>query len=495
MSSSNPVDYYYALEATTRVEDITEDEGNQETLRSLKDGGCYHLDICSRDIFGEDSDFDPRSSEELGWLGHFAKKSVHLDQIGFCGSDIFNNCSEQSVKRFFDDIGKCNRIKQLYIVETDLNEIIDKLDAVINNNSENITHLCSHRCNLEVPTAKHLFNFFRGMRSLQEISVSNDEVDGLDDDDMAVCIPSLEACTGVQELKLEFLGLGFNSCAALSIVFPRMNDLLKLDLSYNSIDHDCVQVLVRGLVECRHLHELDISNNFIGDDELEMLIQGLPTSVDTLYSCCNGVTLARQLPLLRFKELYLEGNELSPVGPRVIAISLANPECRLERLNLYQTGVGDDGAATIAESLINNKRLVSMTLSYSYITETGWYAFSSVLCNAASINATHGSNHTLQHLGGSEANIPQEIQTILKLNCGKDKNRVAATKILQTHHHLNMRPLFDLELDLLPYVISWQGHYAEYCLRLKLSLIFQFVQAMPMNVIERRDRSSLNSCP
>ncbi|EJK52425.1 hypothetical protein THAOC_28295, partial [Thalassiosira oceanica] len=198
MSSSNPVDYYYALEATTRVEDITEDEGNQETLRSLKDGGCYHLDICSRDIFGEDSDFDPRSSEELGWLGHFAKKSVHLDQIGFCGSDIFNNCSEQSVKRFFDDIGKCNRIKQLYIVETDLNEIIDKLDAVINNNSENITHLCSHRCNLEVPTAKHLFNFFRGMRSLQEISVSNDEVDGLDDDDMAVCIPSLEACTGVQ---------------------------------------------------------------------------------------------------------------------------------------------------------------------------------------------------------------------------------------------------------------------------------------------------------
>jgi len=44
---------------------------------------------------------------------------------------------------------------------------------------------------------------------------------------------------------------------------------------------------------------------------------------------------------------------------------------------------------------------------------------------------------------------------MLELNSDQDKSYVAATKILQTHRHLDMKPLFDRKLDLLPHVLAW----------------------------------------
>ncbi|EJK56258.1 hypothetical protein THAOC_23895, partial [Thalassiosira oceanica] len=144
------------------------------------------------------------------------------------------------------------------------------------------------------------------------------------------------------------------------------------------------------------------------------------------------VTLARQLPLLRFKELDFSDNTLCPGGPQVIAASLANPECRLELLDLISTAVGDEGAAILAPSLRNNQRLARMTLEDNSITETGWDAFSSILCDASSINATHGSNHTLQELGFHQT-MSQDIDAMLELNSDQDKSGVAASKILLAH--------------------------------------------------------------
>ena len=86
-SSSRAVDYE-ALEATTSIEDITEDELNREILRSLSDDDAKlsHLRLCSLNDLevngAEDGDYHPGSSEELGWLGHFAKKSTRFE--GFC---------------------------------------------------------------------------------------------------------------------------------------------------------------------------------------------------------------------------------------------------------------------------------------------------------------------------------------------------------------------------------------------------------------------------
>ena len=80
--------------------------------------------------------------------------------------------------------------------------------------------------------------------------------------------------------------------------------------------------------------------------------------------------------------------------------------------------------------------------------------------------------------------MPQDVITMLKFNFGKDKSLVAANKILQAHRHLDMKPLFGMKLDLLPNVVAWIERFAESRLDLKLSSFYQFVRAMPMNVVD-----------
>ena len=493
----SPVDYD-DLVATTSIEGITEDETNREILLLLRDNisSLYALSLCSEDnvdaFVDGYGDYHPDSSDELGWLGHFAKKSTHLDTISFCGSDdeIFDRCSRQSVDRFYEDIGKCNRIKKLYFhYRNDLTALIcklRKLGGVMKNN--NITHCDVEDCGLGTPQLFFLFSVFQDMKSLEQLSFGYGEEygdHGLDDDIMAGCIPLLAACTVMRDLNLSCIGLSTRSCAALSTILHRMATLDFLTLYGNSIDDDCVEVLVRGLVECKHIQTLRLERNRISDNGLDVLIRGLPSSVSRLEVGGNQIALARQLPLLRFEKLGFSDNPLSPGAPQVVAASLANPGCRLKSVDLGHTFIGDEGAATLAESLRNNQLLTTMTLArinVTNITEAGWNAFSSVLCDTTSINATHGSNHNLRHLG--YADIPQGIVTMLELNSDGDKSIVAAKKILQTHHHLDMGPLFDRELDLLPHVVAWLERFAESRLNLKLSSIFEFVRAMPLDIVD-----------
>ena len=493
MASPKTADYYDANAGTTSIEEITEVELHRETLRLLRDDDSRlsHLCICEKNSVGESGECHPGSNEELGWLGHFAKKSTHLDEFTFYGNrsskGVFEHCSKQSVHRFIEDLGKCNYIRKMNFLDTDLSDIIYKLVSVMKH--KNITHWVTNECELGVPEAHFMFNTFRGMKNLEVLSLGcNDFGDGygLGDDIAAGCIPSLAACTAIRDLDLSGLDLSTNSCAALSAVFPRMASLHELILDENSIDDNCVEVLLQGLAECEHLHSLKLSQNRISDNGLALLIQRLPASASSLDLYDNEVALARQLSLLRFKELRIPCNPLSTAGPGVIATSLANPECQLEVLELLF--ITNEELAILAESLRNNQRLVQMgfALFNSNITRTGLDIFSSILCDTASIDATHGSNHALRKLGEesiASAIIPNNIKMLLELNSDEDKCRVAANKILRTHRHLDMRPLFNMELDLLPHVVAWLERFAECRLDLKLSSMFEFVRAMPQEVI------------
>ncbi|EJK61978.1 hypothetical protein THAOC_17437, partial [Thalassiosira oceanica] len=121
MTSSKAADYYNALAETTSIEAMADNEDNQWVLRSLKnnDKDFSRLRLCSldgsdyRELDDADGDYFPGSCEELGWLGHFAKKSAHLKEFLMYESNIFKKCSEESVDRFFEDLGKCSHIKKM----------------------------------------------------------------------------------------------------------------------------------------------------------------------------------------------------------------------------------------------------------------------------------------------------------------------------------------------------------------------------------------------
>ncbi|EJK59403.1 hypothetical protein THAOC_20381 [Thalassiosira oceanica] len=358
--------------------------------------------------------------------------------------------------------------------------------------SNNITHLVVRRCYLGIPGAIFLFNTLHDLNSLEQLWIDyqdNRDNAELNDAIMAECILTLSACTGMQKLTLNGLNLSTNSFAVLRTVFPRMSALLDLGLCGNLIDDVCARDLVHGQSKCTHLQRLSLSRNIISDNGLDVLIQGLPKSVDKLHVEGNDVTLARQVPLLRFKNLFLSGNTLCLDGPGLIAASLANPECRLESLTLTQCNIGDEEAATLADGLRNNRRLTRMSLANNSlannnITKEGWNAFSSILCDSSSIIATYNSNHTLQSLG-LRGFVSQDIEMMLDQNRLQDKSRVAANKILLAHRHLDMSPLFGSELDLLPRVVAWLDRFAKSRPDLKLSSIFEFVRAMPMKVTAR----------
>ncbi|EJK54167.1 hypothetical protein THAOC_26266 [Thalassiosira oceanica] len=471
-----------AFEATTSIEEITGDGLNQDTLRSLKNDELSDLWLCQE--WEDHGDYVLEGSPgELEWLGHFAMKSTRLESFGILGGDVFHNCSEQSIDRFLFDLRKCNHIKKMHFVRIYLAEIIYKLGGAMKSN--NITRLVVEGCCLGVPEATFLFNTLPDVMEELCIDCDDDEEflsDMLDDDIMAKCILPLAACKGMQKLTLNGLNLSSSSCAALSAVFPRMAALLELNLRGNLIDDDCARVLAQGLSDCKQIQSLSLSRNRISDDGLDVLIQGLPTSVDMLDLAGNEIALARQIPLLRFKKLVLSVNSLCPDGPRVLTASLANPECRLESLIIYRCNIGNEGAVTLAEGLRNNQKLTFMSLEGNNITEEGWNAFLSILCNPASINATYNSNHALRNLG--YADIPQGLKSLLRLNRGQDKNLVAAKKILQAHRHLDMKPLFDRQLELMPYMVAWLDRFGECRLDLKLSSLYEFARAMPMVVVE-----------
>ena len=366
---SQPVDYD-ALEASTSVEEITENEFSQDSLWLLKNDELPALWLCTQDRNDEVGHYVVGNRKELGWLGHFVKKSTGLKWFGMYGYGIFDKCSEQSVDRFFADLGKCSHIEKMTFEGIDLAGFIYKLGNAIKISKYQRS---SKGCYLGVPEANHLSDTFRAMKSLKELWIGDDEdsdpVDhDLNDEDVAECIPLLACCAGMRKLVLKDMSMSTNSCAAISAIFHCMTALLELDLGGNSINNASVEVLVRGLTECKHLHSLRLGGNMIGDDGLDVLVQGLPASVDDLGLSSNGITLARQLSLLRFKTLHLAENALSSGGARVLAASLANPECRLERLHLLFNNIGDEGAAIIATSLRSNQRLTFLSLTNCNIT-------------------------------------------------------------------------------------------------------------------------------
>ncbi|EJK59240.1 hypothetical protein THAOC_20566 [Thalassiosira oceanica] len=363
-------------------------------------------------------DYELSNSRELDWLGHF---STRLETVGIFGSGAFGNCSGHSVDRFLNNLGKCNHIKKIHFAGTNLAEIIDKVGGAMTSN--NFTQFFVDECHLGVPEATFLFNTFGNMVSLEELFIDGieevEELANLNDGAMAVCIPSLAACTGMRSLQLNHLNLSTNSCAALRGVFPQMATLLKLVLCGNSLDDDCTRILAQGLSGCKQIQTLDLSHNRISDNGLDELVERLPASVDELHLTRNDITLAQH--------------------------------CRLEYFNLNGCDVGDEGAAILADGLRNNQRLTEMSLGDNRITARGWNALSSTLCDESSINATYNSNHTLQDLG--YYCIPEDVERMLDLNEGVNKSRGAG---------------------LLPsVVVAWLEQFAKSRPDLELSLIFE----------------------
>jgi len=180
------------------------------------------------------------------------------------------------------------------------------------------------------------------------------------------------------------------------------------------------------------------------------------------------------------KYLELSENELvTSAGWETISDYLQSPNFALKELHLGRNNINDDIVVALTSALSHNKTLEKLDLydctdedDNELITERGWEAVSTLVCNKTSIMDTYNSNHTLHGLGDldidddddngiNQMNLPDDLKSYLDLNKNKDKAEVARQKILQTHFSdndtTNMQELLGMELEIMPATISWIG--------------------------------------
>jgi Ran GTPase-activating protein (RanGAP) involved in mRNA processing and transport len=152
---------------------------------------------------------------------------------------------------------------------------------------------------------------------------------------------ALTAMPGLQnllELRLGYNRIGIEGCKSLGKLLKNTSSRIQcLDLEYNAIDDSCMEVLVDALVK----------NN-------TMVV----------------LHLGRQ-------------DRVTPRGWRTFSAYLSNPICSLQTIDLTNNDIGDEGAASLGESMAVNTSLKMKCMDISsckaFITSDGWQRFSRCL--------------------------------------------------------------------------------------------------------------------
>lgn len=158
-------------------------------------------------------------------------------------------------------------------------------------------------------------------------------------------------------------------------------ELEELDVSFNRLGVQHIEVIMSGLAGVQTLSQLNLRFNGFADAGTHVIAAGL-----------QGDTAAR----LRWLDLSFNGVGID--GATSIGNALQEPSCVLERLNLKCNNVAEDGAEAIAEALRINKTLKWLELGVNNIENGGTWELADCL----------EDNHTLEYLGLSGNGITAE---------------------------------------------------------------------------------------
>ena len=393
----------------------------------------------------DDDNYIIKDGEDIGWLGYYISKNTKLQELHFCTA-IYADA-------FYKEMSCNTSIQQLNFMGVG-SELDGKMFRMLNpffkgNNS--LIEFSVTECEFGADSARQLSLAISGFnKSLKCVSLTYNDMEGR----LADIITALSIHPQLDELDLIGMSIGRSECTALSTLLRCTTTQLQiLNLRDNNIDDEGVEVLVNA---------------------------------------ANGL-----------QELDLSYNRITIQGWKAVSTLLEGPDSKLKTLNIANNDVGDEAALVFANALVNNSALKTLNLKSCSISAEGWSPFSKLLCDASSIINTYNSNHTLAYLGDTEGSMKHTfIPEFLRLNKETpNKGKVAMTKILHRHSHLDMQPFFKLEFKVLPIMIEWFAkastwvpHYAEEINELRLSVIYDFIKEFPMLYIEPVTRREIAEC-
>jgi Ran GTPase-activating protein (RanGAP) involved in mRNA processing and transport len=326
-------------------------------------------------------------------------------------------------------------------------------------------------------------------------------------------------CCQLKYLDLDSMNMGDDGARVIAAGLAGLNSLEELHLSDNAIGDDGARALVAGMANLQSLKTLYLSSNTIGDDGASALAAGLINlhSLEKIYFRNNSIgdlglqALADGLiHSVNLKHFNLSNNRaITALGLGSLSTLLQSESCSLTEISIWGIPFGDDGAVALADALKGNTSMKELFFDpeSARITSVGWSAFSKLLCDTSSVNATYLSNHSLTTVGIDvyDDDVPPDVTTpFLELN-KHPAEHVAIHKILKSHPDFDIEPFFEWKLKLLPLVVSWfervgilvdehswiSDESAEEIQSRQLSTMYNFVRGMPLVAIDSyRSRNS-----
>jgi len=339
---------------------------------------------------------------------------------------------------------------------------------------------------------------------------------GIGDEGLQALASSLASNAKLRELNLCNNNISDTGWEALAESLAHNRALRVLSISANTaITETGVRAISRSLQSRKCLLEdLQLDSINIGEEGGKILGDALSinTSLVSLSLMCgeNDISIGDDgLKALavglshnsHLKQLNLSGNRaITSVGLRSLKQYLRSSLCALETLSVDFINFGDEGAYALADALGQNKSLKQLLFCDSDITSKGWEAYLKLICDTSSPNSIYLSNHTLCtlcNLGGrwhphAGSSVRSSMATWLQIN--RTRNLAAKRKILYSFPDLEMVPLFQWNLKLLPLVKGWfetitstndefTDEFAVSIRSRELSAVYQFIRALSVLVV------------
>ena len=189
-------------------------------------------------------------------------------------------------------------------------------------------------------------------------------------------VPLITSMTAHDPLKLQLYetGIGMEDCQALKELLSSSTSLKNLDIGYNDLPQEAVELIVCGLNHNTTLQRLDMHGSNFSLQNIQSLASALTTNhtlVDLDLAQCNidsggACQLASALCANdTLQVLWLWGNPIGVEGATRFAEMLLKNKA-LKELNLQDNSVGEEGTTKLINSLTHNTKVEKLWLPEVY---------------------------------------------------------------------------------------------------------------------------------
>ncbi|XP_078057474.1 NACHT, LRR and PYD domains-containing protein 3-like [Mustelus asterias] len=207
----------------------------------------------------------------------------------------------------------------------------------------------------------------------------------LDDNDLSdSCAEDLASALSTNrsltDLDLGYNKLGDSGVKLLSVALRNPDcKIQKLHLKDVDLTDSCAEDLASALSTNRSLKYLHLGYNKLGDSgvkRLSVALRNPDCKIQELYLSGNDLTdacaedLASALSTNRsLIDLNLGYNKLGDSGVKLLSVALRNPDCKIQKLDLYKNALTDSCAEDLASALCTNQSLRFLNLKSNSFTD------------------------------------------------------------------------------------------------------------------------------